>query len=330
MIELSIEQLEKENKALKAQVQQLSIQKDQYKKLFDVSADALSILDLDSGKFIECNQAAVNMHGVDNEDNFLRLRPSDISPEFQPCGQPSLELAIARIKKSYTEGPQVFQWLHSKLNGSTFPCLVSLTALPVNNKRLILAIGRDITELENKTKELEKLNKKLLEMSNCDYLTGLYNRRYLDKIIQYEVKRSKRYRTKLSCILIDIDDFKKVNDSHGHAVGDKALVTLAKIIKNYARETDVCARWGGEEFCILLPDIDANNATFIAERYRCLIENYTFHDASSLTVSIGVSEFIPNEPIDSLFKKVDDALYQAKNSGKNKISVFRTTSLNNT
>jgi PAS domain S-box-containing protein len=153
-----IKKLQEENNKLKVQLQELSHAKNKYKKLFDVSADALSILDLDTGKFIECNQSAIEMHGVETEDNFLNLAPSDISPQFQPCGGASESMAIDRITKTFTEGPQVFQWLHSRLDGSTFPCLVSLTALPIDNKKLVLAIGRDISEIIEIQNKLSKAN----------------------------------------------------------------------------------------------------------------------------------------------------------------------------
>jgi PAS domain S-box-containing protein len=132
---------------LKAQLSNARAENIQYKKLFEVSGDALSIIDLKSGKFTECNQAAINLHGVESEDNFLNLKPSDISPEYQPCGRRSEEMAGEYIENTLTKGPQLFQWVHSRIDGSSFPCLVSLTALNVDGKAFILAIGRDISEL---------------------------------------------------------------------------------------------------------------------------------------------------------------------------------------
>lgn len=154
-----IEELEEENNKLKKQVEQLSFHKDKYQKLFEVSADALSIIDLSTGKFIECNQSAIYMHGVESEKNFLNLKPSDISPELQPCGGSSEDMAMERITKTVSEGPQIFQWQHSRLDGSTFPCLVSLTAIPFGDVPLILAIGRDISELTETQRKLENAQK---------------------------------------------------------------------------------------------------------------------------------------------------------------------------
>ena len=139
--------LEAEIDQLKVQLANARAENIKYKKLFEVSGDALSIIDLKSGKFTECNQAAINMHGVESKDNFINLKPSDISPEYQPCGRRSEEIAAEHIENTLTKGPQLFQWVHSRLDGSSFPCLVSLTVLNVDGDAFILAIGRDISEL---------------------------------------------------------------------------------------------------------------------------------------------------------------------------------------
>lgn len=148
--------LEQEVAQLKAELENSKNELAKYKTLFQASADALSIIDLDTGKFIECNQAAIELHGVESEDNFLNLTPADISPEFQPCGKTSAEMAVEYIEKAFSEGPQVFQWEHSRLDGTTFPCLVSLTALPLSGKNLLLAIGRNISDLHKTKNALEK------------------------------------------------------------------------------------------------------------------------------------------------------------------------------
>lgn len=147
--------LEVENKYLKAELEKVRRERDKYKTLFDASADSLSIIDLDTGRFIECNDSAIKMHGVESKDNFLNLSPSDISPEFQPCARTSQEMAAEYIGKTVNEGPQIFEWLHAKLDGSTFPCLVSLTAIFLEGSSLVLAIGRDISKLVATQKELE-------------------------------------------------------------------------------------------------------------------------------------------------------------------------------
>ncbi|NMH60018.1 ATP-binding protein [Alteromonas ponticola] len=148
--------LEEENKQLKRELQNTQQERDRYKKLFDISADPLSILDASTGKFIECNHAATTMHGVESKAAFLSLSPADISPEIQPCGQFSNDLALEHIGKTINQGPQIFQWEHSRLDGTTFPCLVSLTAIPVDDNFHVLATWRDISTLIHTQNQLEK------------------------------------------------------------------------------------------------------------------------------------------------------------------------------
>ncbi|MFC4701287.1 ATP-binding protein [Glaciecola siphonariae] len=148
--------LEEEISRLKSELNRANSDRDKYKKLFDVSADALSIIDLTTGCFIECNEAAIEMHGVESEENFLNLRPSDISPERQTCGRLSADLAGEYIQKTLEQGPQLFQWVHSKLDGTTFPCLVSLTAIEFEDRSVILAVGRDISMMVDAQTKLEQ------------------------------------------------------------------------------------------------------------------------------------------------------------------------------
>lgn len=150
--------IEKENTALKRELSELKRERNKYKRLFDTSADALSIIDLTTGRFIECNASALSMHGVDSEQNFLALSPADLSPEFQPCGTRSAELAKTYISNAVTKGHQMFRWVHSRLDGSTFQCLVSLSAFEVPGTTLVLAIGRDISDIIQSKEAVAKAN----------------------------------------------------------------------------------------------------------------------------------------------------------------------------
>lgn len=159
--------LKTENRILKEKLIQLTHERDKYKKLFEVSGDALSIIDIETGQFFECNESAIKLHGVRSSDNFINLSPSDLSPEYQPCGRRSDEMAGEYITKTLTEGPQLFQWTHSKLDGSTFPCLVSLTAISLGESNLVLAIGRDITELVKTQEQLHKATMMTIEFEQA-------------------------------------------------------------------------------------------------------------------------------------------------------------------
>jgi PAS domain S-box-containing protein len=132
-----------------------------YRTLFEASADALSILDVDTGKFLECNSAAVKLHDTQTREIFLGLTPGQISPKYQSKSKSSDKLAMEHIQKAFAEGTNVFEWTHCKNDGSPFPALVSLSALKLGEKNLILASGRDMTEIKQSERELEKSIKKL-------------------------------------------------------------------------------------------------------------------------------------------------------------------------
>ncbi|MDP2487293.1 PAS domain-containing hybrid sensor histidine kinase/response regulator [Pseudoalteromonas marina] len=146
--------LEQENTKLKRAIAELTYERDKYKKIFDASADAYSVIDLSSGKFIECNQAAIDMHGVNSMGNFLNLSPADLSPELQPCGNRSDVLAKAHINCAIKQGFHSFKWIHSRLDGTTFNCSVNLTGLFIEGSQLILAVGRDISDIEIAQKQI--------------------------------------------------------------------------------------------------------------------------------------------------------------------------------
>ena len=146
--------LEQENTKLKRAIAELTYERDKYKKIFDASADAYSVIDISSGKFIECNQAAIDMHGVNSMGNFLNLSPADLSPELQPCGNRSDVLAKAHINCAIEQGFHSFKWIHSRLDGTTFNCLVNLTGLFIEGSQLILAVGRDISDIEIAQKQI--------------------------------------------------------------------------------------------------------------------------------------------------------------------------------
>ena len=168
----------------------------------------------------------------------------------------------------------------------------------------------DITDIKIESKRYEK-------MATFDSLTKVYNRQKLNEVFDYELKRKKRYGEELSLIIIDIDFFKKVNDTYGHDVGDDVLINFAQIIKNEIRIQDTFARWGGEEFVILLPRTDVDGAMMVAEKLREIIEKNVESGIPKITASFGVTPINADDSQKSAFIRVDEALYEAKNSGRN-------------
>lgn len=171
---------------------------------------------------------------------------------------------------------------------------------------------QDITEQKELEDELER-------NAVTDHLTGAYNRKRFDEEIEKTLARRRRNGVVSALIMLDIDHFKPVNDTYGHDVGDDVLVTLTQLIQSSLRVPDLLARWGGEEFVIILPDTDMLEARQLAERLRHLIANYRFEVIDQLTVSLGVTTLQPTDDSRSCLKRLDDALYQAKFSGRNQV-----------
>jgi len=160
-------------------------------------------------------------------------------------------------------------------------------------------------------------------LSMHDALTGLYNRRAFDELLVRELASCRRYGGALSLVTIDLDFFKKVNDNFGHDVGDDVLRELAGIIRTVSRPSDLPCRWGGEEFSWLLPKTELEGARMAAERLRHSIETHDFAKAGQQTASLGVAEFLADEDGEALCRRADLALYEAKETGRNKVVVFQ-------
>ena len=168
------------------------------------------------------------------------------------------------------------------------------------------------------TKRIE-MEKNLEKLATTDKLTGIYNRHKFDEIFKAEIGRALRYKTPLALIMFDIDHFKDVNDNYGHNVGDKVLQAITDIVKSNIRDTDIFARWGGEEFVILSPQTQRESAVALAQKLRKAIESFLFVQKLTLTCSFGMAFYKENESRDNFIKTADDALYQAKKQGRNRV-----------
>ncbi len=173
----------------------------------------------------------------------------------------------------------------------------------------------DITQRKRAEQEIHIL-------ATTDSLTGIANRREFSGILENEMSRARRYGTPLSLLMYDLDHFKRVNDTFGHNAGDAVLQTVTGLVKQNIRTVDVPARWGGEEFMVLMPQSDMAAARSAAEKLRQVIAQYRFDKAGTITVSFGVTEFVPQDDSNSLLKRVDDALYLAKERGRNRVEVL--------
>jgi diguanylate cyclase (GGDEF)-like protein len=182
-------------------------------------------------------------------------------------------------------------------------------------------------KLSQRVDEVEYLQQELREQAVRDSLTGLYNRRYLDDALDRELVRAKRDQNPLSFLMIDVDHFKTVNDTHGHRFGDQILTQLAGLLSSHARGSDIVCRYGGEEFLVLLPGTDADFSRSRAEEIRQKAEVLIGHlegKVVHVTLSIGIAVF-PDHGQDrnDVVSKADDALYQSKREGRNRVTVWQ-------
>ncbi|PHR53393.1 MAG: hypothetical protein COA44_15325 [Arcobacter sp.] len=253
----------------------------------------------------------------------------------------NVSLAVQAQKKLPSE---VSFLLHTKLKNKNV-LVIFIPVLNVENKQVAYFISyaydKIISNIE-KTYEVElyvatftaiilsilfvlyilsqKRTAKALErLATTDPLTGIANRNKLNIILEKSMHLSLRYKLPLSVIFFDIDHFKKINDEHGHDAGDTVLTTIATLINHHIRSSDVFARWGGEEFIIVLPETEHDKAHMLAEKFRKIINDYKFLPDVTVTCSFGVTQLHENDDESSLLKRVDNALYSAKEHGRNKV-----------
>ena len=200
-----------------------------------------------------------------------------------------------------------------------------LTAVKRSVESVALQKEREllVASLTRNNLELERLNKFFREMAIRDGLTGLYNHRYFNEALAQEVERARRYRRQLAVLFIDVDHFKTYNDTHGHQRGDDLLRELGSILNKQIRESDLAARWGGEECVVMAPETDAEGARAIAEHLREAVASSPFFASESqpggaVTVSVGVAVIsLDEDDAASLIFRADQAVYEAKRAGRN-------------
>ena len=176
--------------------------------------------------------------------------------------------------------------------------------------------------LEKSYKEVFSTHEQLTQLAMTDKLTGLYNRAKLDELLQDELNRSKHFQHTFGLAIMDIDHFKKINDTHGHQVGDMILKEIGELITKELRSTDKVIRWGGEEFLLIYVETDQKEVLKRAEELRLQIEQHLFSISSMITASFGLTLYTKNDTIDSIIQRADNALYIAKKNGRNRTELI--------
>ena len=218
-----------------------------------------------------------------------------------------------QVKGISLDGPQGTQWFEARV-------------YPIQNQsetepRTVVWLALNISQRKHLEQEVEERRSQIEALVSTDALTGSFNRRKFFEIAKSEIGRFQRFNRPLSVIMIDIDQFKQVNDIWGHDEGDNTLKQMVFIMKGYLREVDVLVRWGGDEFIILEPETPLLMARTVAERLRCVVLDYRFPVVEHVTISMGVAEYHINESITDWVKRADNALYKAKQNGRNRVEI---------
>ncbi|QIB64831.1 sensor domain-containing diguanylate cyclase [Kineobactrum salinum] len=271
--------------------------------LFEQSRDGLVVLEMD-GSVYRANQRYSDMLGYSPEET-AKLHVWDWDIQF------SKEEILELLRVVDTSGAHI-ETQQRRKDGKIIDVELSNNGAFYKGKKLIFCIVRDVTERK-------RIEEKIHRLATTDGLTGIVNRQEFNRILEDELIRSSRYGTTLSLIMYDLDHFKDINDHFGHDGGDRVLRTVVGLVNDSIRSSDVQARWGGEEFMVLLPQSGLAAAERVADKLCETIAQHQFAGIGAVTASFGVVELKPGENSDSLEKRVDDALYRAKARGRNRV-----------
>ena len=309
--------------------EKIRMSEEKYRLLSESSSDFISVITgEDEVNYI--NEAGARLFGKDPKDVTGLPRRKAFPPEI-------LYMQGEKFQKVFQDGREIASEEFFHHLGQTVWYSTIYVPLRVESGKveLVMCIGRDITKIKqvememrqvnteicNKNNLLKEMMEKLQGIAATDMLTGLASRRFIYERMEDEISRSKRNGNVFSLIITDIDDFKQINDVYGHLKGDNVLTKIGDIMQKNTRQHDIAARWGGEEFLIMLPETDLMGAYYFAEKLRATIQNTMFKangdGVVSVTMTFGVVEHRVDETIESCLHRADDLLYQGKRSGKN-------------
>jgi len=300
----------------------------------ETASFALSIIDLDNEKVIYTNKAMNNILYKKNAKKcFKKIYGQESKCPWCKANNfqnQDIDANLSTFEHEY----------FNEITNKWYQTQNKITFLADGRKVLIL-IAIDIStqkksqsdliitqvKLLRQTQELKKAQEELKLLALTDPLTKLYNRRYFTQMSESCLELAKRNNTNASILMIDIDNFKSINDTYGHKIGDDVIVIISSLLQKQNRKSDIVCRWGGEEFIILLSNTNTNGAIIIAQKIRNLVENSVItldnNDQIKFTISIGISEIYTqyDKDIEDSINRADKALYKAKDSGKNRVEI---------
>ena len=285
-----------------------------FRALFEHSPISIMLHDADTGEVLDANPAAWRIYGLNSVEE---LRQFDLWMNSSYLG----EQAIARLRRAAGGQPQRFEWPGRRAGGELFWEDVSLTPVVMGGRQCVFSTALDITARKHHEDELDRV-------ANYDTLTGLPNRRMLTDLLRQTIARAERDGHSFALCYLDLDEFKPINDEHGHSTGDKVLIEVGKRLRRVVRAGDSVARLGGDEFVVLLDEIQGEERVdMMLDRMLSAIRQPIHLEGLKLRVgaSIGVTIY-PNDAADAdtLLRHADQAMYQAKDQGRNRYCLFDT------
>lgn len=324
--ELAENDLEAQNEALKKSKQALEDQRELYELVFKNTDSCVLIIDIESNKFIDCNEPAIKILKGQSKADILNLLPAQLSPEFQPDGRRSNERSFEIRTIVIEQGSYTFEWQHLSKTNKKFWVEVTLTSIVLDGKKVFYVVWKDIADRKKAEKILQEQTSILDHQAHHDALTKLPNRILFNDRLSHSIERARRNKEELALFFIDLDRFKQINDSLGHFVGDKILQQVSERLQSVIRKEDSLARLGGDEFTILMEDLSkGQDASVLAQKILQSLSEPFYVDEHTLYISssIGISLFPQDETnIDKLLMFADTAMYKAKDEGRNNFQFY--------
>ncbi len=311
------ESLRRRVKELENEVAALRKSEEKFRLIKDHSGDCLWIMDLATLRFTYVSPAVAGIYGATVEETLAQgvtdvLPPESLETVLKVLGE---ELALDATGKADPKRLRTIEVEEYRQDRSRVWIENVLSFMRDEHQRPVAIVGvsREVTKRR-------RLEEDLRNLAVTDPLTGVYNRRHFLEELQREMNRSGRCACPVSLIMLDIDHFKEVNDRFGHEAGDRVLKELSEMIRKRIRASDLLARWGGEEFLILLVDTNLRPAVKLAEDLLQQMQAGTFSAIGRVTASFGIAEHRAGEGVDKLLTRVDNLMYQAKNGGRSRLA----------
>jgi diguanylate cyclase (GGDEF)-like protein/PAS domain S-box-containing protein len=293
-----------------------------FRTLFDSANDTILIMDRD--RFVDFNRKTMEMFGCTRKQ-LLSRSPSSFWPEYQPDGRKSRDIAIEKIKAAINGETRSYELKHRRFDGSLFDTEVSLNFLTDQGKKYLMAIIRDVTERKHREEIIRRL-------AYHDTLTGLPNRRLFIDRLEATIALAKRNKQKVALMMLDLDNFKEINDSYGHLAGDFLLKAVARRLSSTLRKSDTIGRMGGDEFMIIISfeTLHQESVSSIADKILKAFDGPIQCERRyiKVTPSIGVAIYPDHgDNTDILNKRADSAMYNAKRLGRNRYFIYNDSEL---